>query len=74
MDDGAIEVKTVSKKKQKSRILQQFWPAAGPKGVPLKMKEGKRWALAAKPENCFLIANGQLGLLVKPFVIMEANK
>lgn len=40
----------------------------------MKMKEGKRWALAAKPENCFLIANGQLGLLVKPFVIMEANK
>lgn len=61
-------------KETNSRILQQFWAAAGPQRVSLKMKEGKRWVPAAKPENCFLIAHGQLGLLVKPFVIMEANK
>lgn len=35
-------------KETNSRILQQFWAAAGPQRVSLKMK----------PENCFQIANG----------------
>lgn len=61
-------------KETNSRILQQLLAAAGPQRVSLKMKEGKRWVLAAKAESCFRIANGQRGLFAKTFVIMEANK